>query len=73
MEGCVVDQGVHRRGKNCSCPTVDPRLGAWYLFEGVCKVVSQGTEIEEVRTWVNSRRVRKESDDGVVTNNSVHS
>ena len=73
MEGCVVDQGVHCWGKNCSCPTIDPRLGAWYLFEGACKVVSQGMQVEEVRTWVNRRRICKESDNSVITNNSVHS
>ena len=73
VEGIVVDQGVHCRGKNCPCPTVDPRLGAWYLFEGACKVISQGTQVEEVRTRVNSRWIRKESNDSVVTNDSVHS
>ncbi len=73
VEGCVVDQGVHRWGENCSCLTVDPRLGVWYLFEGACKVVSQGTQVEEVRTWVNIRQIRKESNNSVVTNNSVHS
>ncbi len=48
-------------------------LRAWYLFEGACKVISQGAQVEEVRTWVNSWWIRKESGNSVVTNNSVHS